>query len=328
MANETPSSKASTVAEDKMAEVADAGPYSDGEKQDRHSLERMGSQNKSTEANIFPEREAQAEADLEKTGVAPESARGGVNPADFPDGGLEAWLVVLGGWCCLFCSFGWINCIGIFQEYYQEVLLSTYSSSTVSWIVSLELFMMFFGGPIFGKVFDNYGPRYLLLFGTFFHVFGLMMASLSTQYYQLLLTQGLVSALGASAVFYAAMGSVGTWFFKNRAGAFGIMAAGSSLGGVIFPIMVSHLITQVGFPWTMRACAFLILGMLIIANFTVKSRLTPRPKKLVVMEFIRPLKEPAFLLICIASFLFFFGTFLPFNYIILQYEVYKSSQLA
>ena len=28
-----------------------------------------------------------------------------------PDGGWQAWLVVLGGFCCLFCSFGWINCM-------------------------------------------------------------------------------------------------------------------------------------------------------------------------------------------------------------------------
>lgn len=287
---------------------------------DRPSLERLGSQNKETEANIFPEPEVEAEADLEKNGAVakPTAVPGGVDPADFPDGGLEAWLVVLGGWCCLFCSFGWINCIGIFQEFYQLDYLKQYSSSTVSWIPSMEVFMMFLGGPFFGKVFDNYGPRYLLLIGTFFHVFGLMMTSLSKQYYQILLAQGVCSSLGASAVFYSAMSSVGTWFFKNRAAAFGIMASGSSLGGVIFPIMVSKLIPRVGFPWTMRACAFMILGMLVVANLTVKSRLAPKPRKLDIMEFIRPLREPAFALICIASFFFFFGTFLPFNFIILQ----------
>lgn len=54
---------------------------------DQHSLERIGSQNKSIEANIFPEREAEAEADLEKGGQVPKSApvQGGINPADFPD---------------------------------------------------------------------------------------------------------------------------------------------------------------------------------------------------------------------------------------------------
>jgi len=32
------------------------------------------------------------------------------NPDDFPDDGLQAWLVVVGGFCAVFCSFGWINC--------------------------------------------------------------------------------------------------------------------------------------------------------------------------------------------------------------------------
>jgi MFS family permease len=322
MAANSPSSRSSTIADGKMDDKADQVPYDEGAKPstERQSLERIGSQNKETEANIFPEPEAEAEADLEKAGVIPRSlpAPGGVNPADFPDGGLEAWLVVLGGWCCLFVSFGWINCIGVFQNYYQKNLLSQYSSSTIAWIPSMEVFMMFLGGPVFGKIFDNFGPRHLLAVGSVFHVLGLMMTSLSTQYYQFLLAQGVCSALGASAVFFAAMSSTGTWFFKNRATAFGIIASGSSLGGVIFPIMVSKLIPQIGYPWTMRAAAFVILGMLVIANLTVKSRLTPRRKKVDVLEFFRPLKEPAFAILCAASFLFFFGTFLPFNYVILQ----------
>ena len=32
------------------------------------------------------------------------------DPSEFPDGGLKAWLSVLGAFCCLFCGFGWINC--------------------------------------------------------------------------------------------------------------------------------------------------------------------------------------------------------------------------
>lgn len=27
-----------------------------------------------------------------------------------PDGGLDAWLTVAGGFCTVFASFGWINC--------------------------------------------------------------------------------------------------------------------------------------------------------------------------------------------------------------------------
>lgn len=178
--------------------------------------------------------------------------------------------------------------------------------------------MMFCGGPFFGKIFDSYGPRKLLFIGSLFHVFGLMMTSLSTEYYQFFLAQGVCSAVGASAVFYSGMGSVGTWFFRRRAEAFGFMASGSSMGGVIFPILVTKLIPEIGFAWTMRVAAFLVLGLLIFANLTVKSRLVHVPKPVVLMEFVRPLSEPAFALTAAGSFFFFFGTFLPFNYIIEQ----------
>ena len=100
------------------------------------------------------------------------------DPAAFPDGGLEAWLVVSGAFACLFCSFGWINAIGVFQAYYETHQLKEYSPSDIAWIPSLETFMMFAGGPICGKIFDNYGPRWLLLIGAFLNVFGIMMTSL------------------------------------------------------------------------------------------------------------------------------------------------------
>ena len=68
----------------------------------------------------------------------------------------------------------------------------------------------------------------------------------------------------------------------------------------------------------MRASAFLVLFMLIIANLTVTARIPPSPKPVEVMEFIRPLKEIPFDLVCLGSFLFFMGMFLPINYIIIE----------
>lgn len=206
----------------------------------------------------------------------------------------------------------------MFQEYYQTHELSYLSPSSVSWIVSLETFFMFFGGPFIGKMYDNYGPRYVLLVGSFLHVFGLMMASISTQYYQFILAQGVCSPLGASAIFYPAMSSVVTWFHRRRAFALGIMASGSSLGGVIFPIMVQRLIVQIGFPWTMRIAAFVILGLLIIANLTVRSRIPPAPRPFSLLDFIRPMGELPFFLLATASFFIFLGIFLPFNYVTLS----------
>lgn len=130
------------------------------------------------------------------------SSKGNISPGtpesnSFPDGGFAAWFCVAGGFCCAFCSFGWANgraskdniacigddedansyfhiAIGVFQEYYETNLLSSYSASTISWIVSCETFFMFFGAPFVGSIYDNFGPRWLLFAGTFLHVFGLM----------------------------------------------------------------------------------------------------------------------------------------------------------
>ena len=102
---------------------------------------------------------------------------------------------------------------------------------------------------------------------------------------------------------------VSTWFFHKRGAALGLVAAGSSLGGVIFPIMVVHLIPEVGFGWTMRICAFLILALLVFANLTVTSRIQPTRRPFRLMAFIRPLKEPSFALLTSSIFLFYWGMF-------------------
>lgn len=138
------------------------------------------------------------------------------------------------------------------------------------------------------------------------------------------------------------MSAITTWFFKKRAFAFGIIAAGSSFGGVILPIMVSgrlstsmwqvltasqvqRMINEVGFPWAMRTAAFLILFMMIIANLTITSRMPPFKKPFSAMEFVRPLKELPFDLVCAGAFVFFMGMFLPINYIIIEAGHYGMS---
>lgn len=57
---------------------------------------------------------------------------------EVPEGGTKAWLAVLGASAALFTSFGWTNCIGLFQDEYQSNQLKEYSSSTVSWITSVQ----------------------------------------------------------------------------------------------------------------------------------------------------------------------------------------------
>lgn len=115
-----------------------------------------------------------------------------------------------------------------------------------------------------------------------------------------------------------ALSVVPGWFDKKRGLAFGITASGSSIGGVIFPIMVQRLIDQVGYGWAMRISAFMILGLLSIANLTIKSRLPPRPKSMTKEELIQPFRELVNLLVVTGFMLLTFGIFIPIDYIVAE----------
>lgn len=59
-------------------------------------------------------------------------------PPEAPEGGTKAYLSLLGGSLGLFISFGWVNCIAVFQAEYEINQLKSYSSSEISWITSSE----------------------------------------------------------------------------------------------------------------------------------------------------------------------------------------------
>ncbi|KAI1056745.1 hypothetical protein LB507_001507 [Fusarium sp. FIESC RH6] len=237
---------------------------------------------------------------------------------DYPEGGREAWLVVLGGWFGLFCTFGLVTCVGVFLEHYQDGPLADYSPSSISWITSLQVFFQVGGSAIWGRVYDSYGPRWLLFIGTPVYAFGLMMLSLSTRFYQILLSQAIVSSLGSGAIFTASLTSATSYFHKKRGTVFGIINSGSSAGGVVLPIMLSRLFKNIGFAWTMRVVGFMFLALCAISCVLIKSRLPPKPRPFAVSDYKRCFKEPVMVLTMLGGFLFFWGMFLPLSYIIIQ----------
>lgn len=114
------------------------------------------------------------------------------------------------------------------------------------------------------------------------------------------------------------MACIVSWFNRRRAAAFGIIASGSSVAGVVLPIMMDKLIKSIGFPWMMRTMAFLFMALLAIACITIKPRVPPRPRPFVFVEYVQSLKELPMALTVASFFLFMCGMFLPFNYILVQ----------
>jgi MFS family permease len=172
------------------------------------------------------------------------------------------------------CFRGFINSFGVFQTYYTEAL--DRPPSDISWVGSIQVFLLFFIGTWTGRLTDAGYFKQIFILGTTLQVLGIMMTSLSTQYWQLFLAQGVCVGLGNGCLFCPMMSTVSTYFSNRRNLAIGIVACGSVTGGLIFPAMVQQLLPKIGFGWTLRALAFVELACLSICVFFLKRRLPPR----------------------------------------------------
>jgi hypothetical protein len=103
------------------------------------------------------------------------------------------------------------------------------------------------------------------------------------------------------------------------------MSSGSSLGGIIYPTMISGLISRIGFGWTVRSIIFLMFILLIVANMTVASHSKSIRSPVRLAQFITPFREHPFSIVCLRSFLFCSAMFLPFNFISVQGEAFGIS---
>lgn len=192
-----------------------------------------------------------------------------------PDGGTKAWLQVIGAWVIMAASWGLVNTFGVYQTYYQTVMLAYHSASSISWIGSLQACLLFLVGVIAGPLFDAGYFRAMLTIGLFLISFGMFMTSLCSTYWQVLLAQGICVGIGMGLIFLPSAAIVAQYFLKRRGFAIGLGGTGSPIAGIIFPIIFSRLLPKVGFGWATRIIAFIVLALSIIPVLFMRPRLPP-----------------------------------------------------
>ncbi|KAK6435669.1 hypothetical protein LTR95_008141 [Oleoguttula sp. CCFEE 5521] len=197
------------------------------------------------------------------------SARSSKDPGPPPDGGRVAW-----------------------TQHYNETL--DVSPSAISWIGSVQIFLLFFLGTWSGRALDAGLFRYVYCTGSVFQLLGIFSLSAATEYWEIFLAQGVCLGIANGLHFCPSMSLVSTYFSKKRSFATGLTALGSCTGGVVFPVIVQQLLPRVGFPWTIRACGFLMVITNAVTISLYRTRLPPR-KTGPIVEW-SALKEPTFTL--------------------------------
>ena len=149
-------------------------------------------------------------------------------------------------------------------------------ASSISWIGTVQIWLTFFVGAFSGRLLDAgyYVPT--LIVGAIIQLLGIFMMSLSKTYWQLMLTQGIMTGLGGGIYFTPSLGIVASYFDKHRAFALGLATVGNATGGAIYPILVRELLPRLGFAWTTRCIGFFNLGLLALVIAFMRPRLPPR----------------------------------------------------
>lgn len=94
----------------------------------------------------------------------------------------------------------------------------------------MQLFLTLFVGVFAGWLLDRGHLRLVLITGIAFEVFGMMMTSLCTSYWQLLLAQGICVGIGSGMLAFTSAAIIPFYFTKRRMLAAGIVSTGSSIG--------------------------------------------------------------------------------------------------
>ncbi|KAK6957291.1 hypothetical protein Daesc_000073 [Daldinia eschscholtzii] len=230
-----------------------------------------------------------------------------------PDGGSVAWLQVLGSFALYFNHWGTINTFGVFQTYYENELLRRMSPSDISWIGSTQSFLLLGVGVVSGPLYDAGFLRSLLILGSFLMILGMMLTSVCTEYWQVMLAQGLCVGVGAGCLFVPSVAVIPEYFNKRKPLAMGVVTCGSSFGGVIYALMFQGLLSRVGFGWTTRVMGFTIFVATVIPLLVLRRRTSASKVRSLIDA--SALREPPYIIYCLSLALNNVAFFAPIFYL-------------
>lgn len=181
-------------------------------------------------------------------------------------------------------------------------------------------------GIIIGPLFDWGYLRALLFVGSSLVVFGMMMASFSTQYWQIMLSQGLAVGIGCGCLFVPSIAVLPMYFKRKRALAMGIAAAGSSLGAILFTIVFRQLEPSIGAGWATRVIALIMLVTLSVPLIGMKMRIMPQSRR----QFfdLAAWKEAPYTLFNFGFLFGLMGVYVPFFYLTSYARSYIDADLS
>ncbi|KAJ2448085.1 hypothetical protein GGF42_005238 [Coemansia sp. RSA 2424] len=200
-----------------------------------------------------------------------------------PTDSAYGWIVVASGCFMMMFSMGCVNSYGSYQTYYHLHQFPHEATSTLSWIGTLQFAIMNLFGIPAGILCERFDSRLVTFLGGLIMGLALVAASFcDSAVWKLMLTQGLVFAVGASLVFIPAVSIPAQWFTKRRALAVGIVVAGSGVGGLWLTPATDRMITGLGTAWALRITGIIVFAVNSVASLFMRNRLRVQAREKIV----------------------------------------------
>ncbi|KAJ2314100.1 hypothetical protein H4S02_003556 [Coemansia sp. RSA 2611] len=231
---------------------------------------------------------------LPEVGKAPRSV-------DSPFG----WIPTLATMVNFMFIFGPTNSYGVFSTYYLNVKFPDTPAATLSWIGSLITTSMFCLNMFTGALADKRGYRFSAYIGTVVCTAAYILASFSTEIWQLMLTQGVLFGVGASFLLAPTNSLAAQWFEKRRGLATGVSIAGSSIGGMWFTAATQGIMDRLGPEWALRILGILTFFVTGVMNLLYFQRVPTAPRKRIIE--VQAAKRLTFWLVALELFAAYTG---------------------
>jgi predicted MFS family arabinose efflux permease len=179
---------------------------------------------------------------------------------------------------------------------------------TISLAMAIGQFVWGAAQPIAGAFADKYGPRPVLLCGVLILVLGSALTPFVTSSWGLILTLGVLTAMGAGACsFSVLLGAAAKRMpTESRGVASGIINAGGSIGQFVFAPIIQKLIQWLGWMgsmWTMAAVTLLVIPLLSrLTNDTHAPAKAPDPEGGLKKAVSDAMRNPSYLLLHLGFF--------------------------
>lgn len=190
-----------------------------------------------------------------------------------PQNGRTAWLHASTAALIVFNCWGMANAFGLFQAYYERDYLPGTNPSSIAWIGSTQLALVFGLGVPVGRLVDKGYFRLMFHTGSVIMILGMYCTAFCHHLWSLWLVQGLVTGLGMGMVFCSGIVALMTWFDEKKIGiAMGLGAAGSCVGGVVYVLLARHFLVTNGFATTMRILTGVTAATMLPPNIVFRMR--------------------------------------------------------